>query len=123
MLQYTHPEEKVRFGDVIGELEDQVPEEEHDGGRVLVEKPCGDEIYPTDSDKENFFVAFSFLLASYSRAPKNNIVNPSLLLFYRKSTVCTFSNANLLENIHPPQIRKENLHPHERRNLDIIKCG
>ena len=101
MLQRTHSEKNVGFGDVIGELENGTPKGEHNGGGVLMEELCGDEVSLDDSDKDDIFINFFFLQAPRSCAPKSNVENPSLIFLDSKSTVCTVSNANLVENIHP----------------------
>lgn len=61
ILQYTHPEENMVLGDIIEELDDGAREEGYGGGGVLVEEPCGDEVFLADSDKDDVFVDFSLL--------------------------------------------------------------
>ena len=65
------------------------------------EESCGDEISSAESDKDKVFADFSFFQAVHSRHPKSNVVNPSLILLDSESMACTFSNAKLMENIHP----------------------
>ena len=76
-----------------------------------MEELCGDEVSLDDSDKDDIFINFFFLQAPRSCAPKSNVENPSLIFLDSKSTVCTLSNANLVENIHPHKQRKS-IHIH-----------
>ena len=87
----------MELGDVIGELEYGTPKKEYNGGGVLVEEPCGDDISLADSDKDDVFTEFSFLQASRLRDSKINVVNPSLIILDRESMLCTLSNASLVE--------------------------
>ena len=86
---------------------------------MLVEEPCGDEIPPADSNEDDVFVNFSFLQVSRSHAPKrSNVVNLFLILLDSKSTVCNFSNAKHVENIHPHE-KGKNVRIHTNRGTQL----